>query len=56
MGKVKGLLMDMEEDAYDMTYKQFTDKWGESYAHMWYEQHGPFGTSLLKNKLPSEIG
>jgi|DEB0MinimDraft_12_1074336.scaffolds.fasta_scaffold122931_1 hypothetical protein len=56
MGKVKSLLMDMEDDAHDMTYKQFTDKWGESYAYMWYEQHvSPSGTSLFRNKL-SEIG
>ena len=35
MGKVKGLLMDMEDDVYSgMTYKQFTDKWGESKAHV----------------------
>ena len=64
MGKVKGLLMDMEDDAYDMTYKQFTDKWGESYAHMWYEQHESSsgtsvteGSQLFRNKLlTSEIG
>jgi hypothetical protein len=55
MGKVKNLLMDMEDDAYEMTYKQFTDKWGESHAHMWYELHDPSGTSLFRNKLPSEM-
>tara|TARA_R110002153_G_scaffold68508_7_gene181737 strand:+ start:1018 stop:1257 length:240 start_codon:yes stop_codon:yes gene_type:complete len=49
MGKVKGLLMDMEDDVYSgMTYKQFTDKWGESKAHVkiWNEHCDPSVTKV----------
>tara|TARA_R110002126_G_scaffold264236_1_gene407223 strand:+ start:174 stop:449 length:276 start_codon:yes stop_codon:yes gene_type:complete len=57
MGKVKGLLMDMEDDAYDMTYKQFTDKWGESNAHVkiWNEHCDPSVTEVHSDLVKDYI-
>ena len=37
MGKVKAWVMDMEEDAIDMTVEEWTDKHGESLIEVYYE-------------------
>jgi len=37
MGKVKAWVMDMEEDAIDMTVEEWTDKHGESLIEVYHE-------------------
>jgi len=38
-GRVKGWVMDMEEDAYDMTREEFIKKHGASHADIWDRVH-----------------
>ena len=43
MGKVKAWVMDMEEDAIDMTVEEWTDKHGESLIEVYHEARRKYG-------------
>jgi hypothetical protein len=49
MGKVKAWVMDIEEDAIDMTVEEWTDKHGESLIEVYYEARRKYA-DLIEGK------
>lgn len=62
-GRVKSWVMDMEEDAYDMTREEFIAKHGESHVDIWdkvhsgedeYEPEPDFESVQNRNEIPKK--
>ena len=49
MGKVKSWIMDMEEDAIDMTIEEWTAKHGESVIEVYHEARRKFAEHVEGN-------
>jgi len=54
MGKVKAWVMDMEEDAIDMTVEEWTDKHGESLIEVYHEARRKYA-DLIEDKDDDQI-
>ena len=54
MGKVKAWVMDMEEDAIDMTVEEWTDKHGESLIEVYHEARRKYA-DLIEDKEDDQI-
>jgi hypothetical protein len=55
MGKVKAWVMDMEEDAIDMTIEAWCEKHGESLIEVYHEARRKFG-DLPRHGSPEDRG